>query len=266
MRIRMNVCLKPIAENPCGGWRSIKDFEIRNESDRFRMNLYDAHALEAALQLKSRLSEAFVQAIGLGPFGTETVLKRAVGMGADRAVQGTVPEPLDALSIAGALAELVRRYPCDLLFFGYMAEDSQQALTGPMTAALLDWPCLSAVVSERVLQGEDGRLRVCATRELEAGVLETVECPLPAVLTIQTRAVQPRYPVLSKMLRSKDALLQIDARNMPPLSESVLKTVDIQLPQASRSTIRLEGTPEEQALALVDWLRIHHQLFMEVSG
>lgn len=242
----------------------MKDGEAPNGPDRFRMNLYDAHALEAALQLKSRHPEGFVQAIALGPTGTETVLKRAVGMGADRAVHGIVSEPTDSFSIACTLAELIRRDPCDLLFFGYMGEDSQQALTGPMTAALLDWPCLSAVVSERILQDENEQRRVCATRELEAGLLETIECSLPAVLTIQTRAVQPRYPALSKMLRSSEALVQIDEKHLPPLPKPVQTVVDTRMPQASRSMIRLEGSPEDQVIALMDWLRLHHRLFLEV--
>ena len=265
MPLRINVCLKPITENPsAGGWRFMKDSDPSYGSDRFRMNLYDAHALEAALQLKARLSDVFVQAIGLGSSGAETVLKRAVGMGADRAVHGKVAEPTDPLSTAGILTNLVHRYPCDLLFFGYMAEDSQQALTGPMTAALLEWPCLSAVVSESIHPDVAGKPLVCATRELEAGVLETIECSLPAVLTIQTRAFQPRYPALSKMLRSSESLVTIEERDMPTLSKPVQEVLDTRVPEASRSLVRLDGSAEEQVLALMDWLRLHHRLFVEV--
>ena len=242
----------------------MKDSATSHGSDRFRMNLYDAHSLEAALQLKARLPDVFVLAIGLGPSGAETVLKRAVGMGADQAVHGKVAEPMDPLSTAGVLADLVHRYPCDLLFFGYMAEDSQQALTGPMTAALLDWPCLTAVVSEQLHPGMTGQRHVCATRELEAGVLETIECSLPAVLTIQARAVQPRYPALSKMLRSSESLVTIEERNMPTLSKPVQEVLDTRVPEASRSMVRLDGSPEEQVLALMGWLRLHHRLFLEV--
>lgn len=267
MPLRIHVCLKPIPENPCaGGWRLMKDSETSTGSDRFRMNLYDAHALEAALQWKARLPDVFVQAIGIGPCGADTVLKRAVGMGADRAVHGRVDAPMDPLSIASVLAKLVQRSPCDLLFFGYMAEDSQQALAGPMTAALLDWPCLTAVVSEQMRTDMAGQRLICATRELEAGVLETIACSLPAVLTIQTRAVQPRYPVLSKMLRSGELLETIDEKDMLPLPKPTQEVVDSRIPEASRSMVRLDGRLEDQVLALMDWLRLHHRLFSEAPG
>jgi len=264
MRLCSVVCIKPIADEASEGYRGSPD---ASDECRFRMNRYDAYGLEAALGLKSQIGDMHIQALAIGPSGTESVLKRAIGMGADAAwfLRREPSDGDDPFRTAYCIAEVIRSSACDLLFFGYMGEDSQRGVVGPMTAALLDWPCVSAVVSERRDPDAFKKVGLRLERELEGGIIEEIACDLPAVLTIQTRATTPRYPALSRMLRSAQALETLSGDHFERVSIPQRQhRIDAIPPRASRCLRLLDGPVEAQALSLLKILSKEHRMFAPV--
>lgn len=258
------VCIKPIPDETSEGYRGGLGSPDAGDEGRFRMNRYDAYSLEAALGFKSRLGDMHIQALAIGPSGTESVLKRAVGMGADAAwfLKAEPSDDDDPFRTAECIADVIRSTDCDLLFFGYMAEDSQRGLVGPMTAALLDWPCVSAVVSERCEPDAFQKMGLRLERELEGGIIEQIACRPPVVLTIQTRATTPRYPALSRMLRSAQTIEVLSVDRIERVSSPPRQNrIDAIPPRASRCLRMLDGPVEAQALSLLKILSDEHRMF-----
>ncbi|WP_028325952.1 electron transfer flavoprotein subunit beta/FixA family protein [Desulfatirhabdium butyrativorans] len=264
MRLCSVVCIKAIPDETSEGYRGVPGSPDASDEGRFRMNRYDAYSLEAALGLKSQFGDMHIHALGIGPSGTESVLKRAIGMGADAAwfFRTEPSDGDDPFRTAHCIAEVIGSIDCNLLFFGYMAEDSQRGLVGPMTAALLDWPCVSAVVSERGDPDAFQKVGLRLERELEGGIIEEIACRLPAVLTIQTRATTPRYPALSRMLRSAQAIETLSADPIERVSIPQRQgRIDAIPPRASRCLRLLDGPVEAQALSLLKILSEEHRIF-----
>jgi electron transfer flavoprotein beta subunit len=194
----MNVCvLVKSIPDPSGDTVLGDDFLVRREGDG-TLDPGDEFAVEAALQL-AEASDGEVTVVTMGPDGAIAAVRRALSMGAHRAVVVTddALRGADALATARVLAAAVRRAPYDLVLGGVESTDGYTG-TVPMTVAeLLDLP--SATFAKR-LEAADGRARI--QRQTEDGY-DVVECPLPAVVTLTAGATEPRYPTLKGIMGAK---------------------------------------------------------------
>src|SRR5918994_788078 len=76
---------------------------------KYEISDFDGYALEVALQLVEKAGSGEVVAISLGPDGVQETLRKALAMGATRAVQLKADDvPFDGSSIAAALATELR--------------------------------------------------------------------------------------------------------------------------------------------------------------
>jgi len=212
----------------------------------FVMNEYDACAVEEAVRIKEAGQGVQVTALSIGPARAEEVVRRALEGGADRGVHILTPagRVLDSLQTASLIASYARRHRFDLILSGVMSEDCQRAQTGPMTAALLDIPFATTVVRQNI---SDDRTRIEAERELEGGRRETVELPLPCLLTVQTGINLPRYPSLSNKLRARKQPLQSFELSEFPEGEKCQRTLELRTPPPAAEGTVLEGAAEHQA-------------------
>jgi electron transfer flavoprotein beta subunit len=125
-------------------------------------------------------------------------------MGASRAVQLKAEAvPFDGLAIAHALAEELKGGGYDLILFGRMATDTANGTVGPMTAELLDLPCVTSISHLEITSGQG-----TAQRDLE-GAAEMVQFPLPAVLTIDEGIARPRLASLKGIMAAKKKPLEV---------------------------------------------------------
>jgi electron transfer flavoprotein beta subunit len=171
---------------------------------KYEISDFDGYALEVALQLVERAGAGEVVVLCLGPDGVQETLRKALAMGAARAVQLKADEvPFDGLAIAEALAAELKAGEYDLILFGRMATDTASGTVGPMTAQLLDLPCVTAVSHLELADG-----RGTARRDLE-GATETVQFPLPAVLTIDEGIARPRLATLKGIMAAKKKPLDV---------------------------------------------------------
>ena len=170
---------------------------------KYEMGDFDGYALEVGLQLAEKQGGEVV-VLSLGPDLVQETLRKGLAMGAARAVQLKADEvPFDGLAIAQALAAELKDGGYDLILFGRMATDSANGTVGPMTAELLGLPCVTAISHLEIADG-----RGTARRELE-GSAETMEFPLPAVLTIDEGIARPRLASLKGIMAAKKKPLEV---------------------------------------------------------
>ena len=159
---------------------------------------YDEYALEEALQL-TEAEGGEVTAVAYGPDRAEATLRECLARGAHQAVHILGGEATlgDSLTIAKVLAGALSEREYDLLLMGFKGVGTDCGHVGQMLGELLDLPHVANVVT---LEVGDGTL--VAGRDVEGG-RETVECPLPAVLTCQKGLNEPRYAALKGIMAAK---------------------------------------------------------------
>ena len=247
------MCVKQVPEEDSpiqieGGW-------IQTDMiTEFKMNRLDEFAVEEALLIKERRPETDIHVLTVGPDRCADVVRRAIGMGADKGIHIRLASDrfITAAEIVGWIGSYVRDKKYDLIFTGVLSEDHMQGQVGPMLAAQLALPWATSVIHETIAPNEKS-IRV--EREIEGGSRDTLELNLPAVLTIQSGINRPRYPSLSNLLRANQQDLEtISADTLAALSASE-EIVEVVYPQKTRAGIVLNGSADEKAAALFNILR-----------
>jgi electron transfer flavoprotein beta subunit len=184
--------------------------DIRRERLAFTINESDNYALEEALLIKEKLGGQ-VTLVGIGPKETDEVLRMGLAKGADKAIRLTDDRFAESDGIARAriLARTVAPLKPDLVLCGSQASDDGEAQTGVMLAELLGLP--HAAYTARIGLRHEGTAGSATTvwRELEGGLLEKLELPLPAVVTVQTGINMPRYASIMGIKRAQAKELKV---------------------------------------------------------
>lgn len=186
-------------------------------------NPEDLNALEQALRLKDTHPGSTVTILTMGPGRAAEVIREGLYRGADngylltdRAFAGA-----DTLATSYALATAIRKIgEYDIIVGGRQAIDGDTAQVGPQVAEKLGLPQITYV--EEVQEVKDGRIRV--KRHIDGGV-ETVEGPLPIVLTVNGSAA-PCRPRNAK-------LVQKYKRALGGQEKAALAKEGVELPYAS---------------------------------
>ena len=155
-------------------------------------------AVEEALRIKEKLGGEVV-ILSVGPKESEQQMRTALAMGAERGMLAEAPTVLDPLAVAKVMAKVVEQENPDLVLMGKQAVDDDNNQVGQILSALLSWP--QATFASRVEFGADGK-KALVTREVDGG-LETIEVPLPAVVTTDLRLNEPRYASLPGIMKAK---------------------------------------------------------------
>lgn len=212
---------------------------------KYVVSPYDEFAVEAALRTKEAGEGGEVTVVTLGDGASQEALRSSLAMGADKAVllEGEVTS--DGLATARALAAEIREQDAPLVLLGVKAADDDQQQVGPMLAELLERPCATAVSSFSV-EGET----VTCTREVEGG-RETVQLPLPAVVTVTKGEFEPRYASLKGIMAAKRKPLEARPAQV---AESRLRVETMELPP-ERNAGRIVGEGPDAVPELVRLLR-----------
>lgn len=237
----------------------VEDLELTPEGDdldrtllTLRLNEFDEHALEEALQLKERHGGR-VTVLALETPEADEALWTCLAKGADRAIKVATTTPVGGTSrgAAAALAAALRQLAHDLILTGVQAADDRDGQVGVWLAEALGLPHVSVVSGVEVA----GPGVVSVHQEYAGGVMAELEVELPCVLGIQAARVTPRYAPVSRIRQvMKTARLEVMEVGVAPLAEGS-RVLRLRKPeQASRAEL-LEGTPDEVAERLVAILR-----------
>src|SRR6266540_954914 len=180
------VVLSKFVPNPDGVPEMGEDFLLKREG------------VEGALQLVDQAGGE-VTVVSMGPEVANQAVRKALSMGAQKAVLVTDPSlrGSDALVTARALAAAIRRNPFDVVIAGV---ESTDGYTGTLPMALAELLGVPNVTFARKLDVDGGKVRI--ERQTELGY-DVVECELPAVLTVTAGATNPRYPTLKGIMQAK---------------------------------------------------------------
>jgi len=201
--VKIAVCIKRTPDSESRFRIAATGAAIDETGLKFDIDDFAGYAVEAALQINEKSGGGETVVYALGPDNVQEVLRKAMSMGADRAVQlKTDSVPVDGIAVAKALAAELRTGGYDLILFGKHAFDTSAGVVGTAVAELLGLPCVTAASQLSVENGKG-----TARRELE-GAAELVEFPLPAVVTIDEGVARPRYPSLKGIMAAKKKPLE----------------------------------------------------------
>lgn len=201
--MRILVCIKEI-QNPEIASSLFRVDESRNEVIPLDgMSLvtspFDEQAIEAALRIRDQ-RPCQVTVMTFGPAGAKAAIKRALSMGADDGIHvlDTALENLDSVTTARVLARAIQAEgPFDLILTGRQAADWDAGIVGCGVAQLLGIPVVTFAKGVQV--EADGLL--CVERVVDDGT-ETVEVPMPCLVTVSNELGDPRKASLKETMRA----------------------------------------------------------------
>jgi electron transfer flavoprotein beta subunit len=254
-------CIKPVPDpasrlviNEDKTW--IKDRDLT-----FVASEADNYALEEALRLKEKHGGEVV-VISMGGEEAARVLRSGLAMGADRAIHllDAKFRGSDEFATASTLAKAIEKDGgADLILAGVQSDDLGTGMTGTMTAEFLGYSHATVVVG---VEANPDAKSLKVRRELEGGINETVELPMPATLTIQFGINQPRYASLKGIMAAKKKDFKMWsaadlglAENATGKAGAMYEVKQVFIPERKSKVEIISGTAEETAATLVEKLR-----------
>jgi electron transfer flavoprotein beta subunit len=194
--MKIAVCVKQVPE---GSGRIDPQTKRLDRSGEGALNPFDANAVEEALRLRDAAGEGEVVLVSMGPAKAQDALRKALAMGADRAVlvSDDAAVGADLVATSYALAKALERESADLILFGQQAGDSDGAV---LWAAVADRLRLPVVSQAAEVTHDSGKVTV--KRQTEFGY-DVIEAPLPAVVAVSDAINEPRYPSLKGIMGAK---------------------------------------------------------------
>jgi electron transfer flavoprotein beta subunit len=162
------------------------------------MNEIDEYAVEEALRLKEAHGGE-VTILTMGPSKSAETIRKALSMGADKAVH-VQDDALQGSCVMGtslALSKALQTLEFDLVILGSEATDARTAILPALLAERLGLPQLTLA---RKVEVTDGGIKI--ERQTEDGYA-VVEGSLPAVVSVVEKINEPRYPSFKGIMAAK---------------------------------------------------------------
>jgi electron transfer flavoprotein beta subunit len=196
-RVKIAVCVKQVPDATVHK-RLDPTTNRLDRSGEGALNATDVNAVEEALRLKDAHAGEVV-VVSLGPEKAIDSLRKALAMGADRAVLVSAAEAAgsDLLATSYALAAALEREAADLILFGQASSDGDGAVLWAAVAERLRRPMVSQV-AELTVEGSS----LTGKRQTEFGY-DVISAPLPAVVAVSDAINEPRYPSLKGIMGAK---------------------------------------------------------------
>jgi electron transfer flavoprotein beta subunit len=223
------------------------------------VNPFDTYAVEEAVRLKEARGGS-VTVMTMGPPQAAEALKQALSVGADRAVliSDRAFAGADTLATSYTLAAAIKKTgDFDLIIAGKQTLDGDTGQVGPEVAVHLNIPFATYVKKIDAAEGNDLRVE----RLVEDGH-ETLELPLPCLLTVVKEINEPRLPSLRGIMAAKKAEIETwsasdlggdEARY--GLSGSPTQVVETYVPERLKQAETITGSVETQVDILVERLK-----------
>jgi len=245
--MKIAVCIKQVPE---GNRRIDPGTKRLDRSGEGALNPFDANAVEEALRLKDAGGEAEVVVLSMGPAQAQDALRKALAMGADRAVlvSDDAAAGSDLVATSYVLAKALERENAELILFGQQSGDSDGAV---LWAAVADRLRLPVVSQAAEVTHAEGKLTV--KRQTEFGY-DVIEAPLPAVVAVSDAINEPRYPSLKGIMGAKSKPQEVlSAADVGNAGESATTVLALGPPPPRGESRRIEDDGNAAA-AIVEFL------------
>jgi electron transfer flavoprotein beta subunit len=235
------VCVKQVPDT--GAERTLRadDMRLDRASVDGLINELDEYAIEEGL----RLVEAHggeVTILSMGPEQASESIRKALSMGADRAVH-LVDDALagsDALATSLALATVLRRTGFDLVLLGSESTDARMGVMAAMLAERLGVPQVS-LASEVEVDGSAITIR----RQTDYGY-DNVVASLPAVVSVVEKINEPRYPSFKGIMAAKKKPVETLS-----LADAGIDPAEVALGAAATEVVSFAARPPREAGTIV---------------
>jgi electron transfer flavoprotein beta subunit len=198
------VCMKQVPDTEVE--RSLKpgDNTVDRASVDGVINYLDEFAIEEALKIAEAQGGSEVTILSMGPAKTADSIRKALSMGADKAVH-VVDDALagsDAVETSLAIAEALKAVGFDLVVFGSESTDARTGVVPAMVAERLGVPQLT-LAGKVDIDGTSVTIR----RVTDDGYA-VVSGSLPAVVSVVEKINEPRYPTFKGIMAAKKKPVQ----------------------------------------------------------
>ena len=231
--------------------------KINFEGAKTKISDDDKNAIEEAVRLKEK-NGGSITALCVGGADAKKSVKEALAMGCDRARLLSDPtfQDSDAIQTAYLLSQAIKKIgKYDVIITAGATTDTYSGIVGPSLAEWLGLPQITFAL-RLALSGS----KIIADRSLEEGV-ETVECEMPAVVSVSREINQPRFPTLIQIMSAgKKEMLEWNASALEANPQwvgkagSKIEVVALNVPKSARKKVIFEGKSEEVAAKLADAL------------
>jgi electron transfer flavoprotein beta subunit len=235
------VCVKQVPDTWAERTLRPDDSRLDRASVDGVINELDEYAIEEGL----RLAEAHggeVTILSMGPEKVSESIRKALSMGADKAVH-LIDDGLagsDALQTSLAIAQVLGRVGFDLVILGSESTDARMGVLAAMLAERLGVPQLS-LASKVEVDGTAIRIR----RQADYGY-DTVEAVLPAVVSVVEKINEPRYPSFKGIMAAKKKPVQTLS-----LADAGIDPGQVGLGSATTEVVSFAKRPPRQAGTVV---------------
>ncbi|MGN9839081.1 electron transfer flavoprotein subunit beta/FixA family protein [Nonomuraea sp. H19] len=192
------VCVKQVPDTATERKLRSDDKTLDRDAADGVVNELDEYAVEEALKLKEAHGGE-VTVLTMGPAKATETIRKALAMGADKAVHLT-DEALhgsDALSTSYAMAQVLKKIGFDLVILGSESTDARTGMLAAMLAERLGAPQLT-LANKVDIEGPSIKVQ----RLTDYG-FDKVEATLPAVVSVVEKINEPRYPSFKGIMAAK---------------------------------------------------------------
>ncbi|MHC3815075.1 electron transfer flavoprotein subunit beta/FixA family protein [Streptomyces sp. DT9] len=198
MSLRIVVCVKYVPD-ATGDRHFADDLTLDREDVDGLLSELDEYAVEQALQIAAGADDAKVTVLTVGPEDAKDALRKALSMGADKAVH-VEDDDLHGTDVIGTslvLAKAVEKTGYDLVIAGMASTDGTMGVVPALLAERLGVPQVT-LLSEVSVEGG-----VVRGRRDGDTASEQLEASLPAVVSVTDQSGEARYPSFKGIMAAK---------------------------------------------------------------
>ncbi|AZQ70525.1 electron transfer flavoprotein subunit beta/FixA family protein [Streptomyces abikoensis] len=199
MSLRIVVTVKYVPD-ATGDRHFAEDLTVDRDDVDGLLSELDEYAVEQALQIKEAADgDAEITVLTVGPEDAKDALRKALSMGADKAVHVEDDDlhGTDALGTSLVLAKALEHVGYDLVVSGMASTDGGMGVVPAMLAERLGVPQVT-LLSEVAVEGG----KVTGRRDGDAAS-ERLEASLPAVVSVTDQSGEARYPSFKGIMAAK---------------------------------------------------------------
>ncbi|MYT35601.1 electron transfer flavoprotein subunit beta, partial [Streptomyces sp. SID8356] len=203
MSLRIVVCVKYVPD-ATGDRRFADDLTVDREDVDGLLSELDEYAVEQALQIADGADDAEITVVTVGPEDAKDALRKALSMGADKAVH-VEDDDLHGTDVMGTslvLAKAVEKTGYDLVVCGMASTDGVMGVLPALLAERLGVPQVT-LLSEVSVEGG-----VVSGRRDGDTASEQLQASLPAVVSVTDQSGEARYPSFKGIMAAKKKPVQ----------------------------------------------------------